>query len=220
MSYLPRQLGARSMKSVLTALVFSFALLTISHGPASATSVLRMSVEELCEQASHIVHARVISPPASVPYRTGKLPARERRVKVIRYLKGDGAEEISLRELGGPLPENSGASPGAMVRILGNPTFTVGDEAFLFLRRSDEGYFTLMGLAQGAFFIDPSHPHEIPRQRLQGLNLVVPQQRAQTLRIIRQRSTRRVERVLQRVDFEARLAAILDSVHSAEGERP
>lgn len=129
------------MKARLILLIFLLA------AAASATTVVPMSVEDLTRAASHVVQVRVLeSWSAWNPQRT--LIYTYSRVQVERALKGQPADTMVVKQLGG-------SAGGYTQKVAGVRQFQPGEEALLFLRPSiaGDGTMAIVGLMQGNFRI-------------------------------------------------------------------
>jgi hypothetical protein len=116
---------------------------------ALATTVKPMSIQELSDASSNVVHARAIeSRSAWNPQRT--LIYTYTRFQLIETLKGDSASEFIVRQLGG-------SAEGYTQKVAGVRPFARGQEVVLFLRPSESGgVFAVTGLFQGNFNISRS----------------------------------------------------------------
>jgi hypothetical protein len=122
----------------------AFALVLLA-GVAMATTVIPMSVDELTRAASHIVEARALSarsewnPEHSLIYTYTTF-------QVTRGLKGAAAQTITVKQLGG-------SAGGYTQKVSGVHHAQPGEEALLFLRKSEagDGTYVVVGLVQGNF---------------------------------------------------------------------
>jgi hypothetical protein len=103
--------------------------------PSWALTVRALSADELLARADRVVHARCIAVTTTSP-RAG-LEVSEITLAVAETLKGRPAEQVVVRQLGGPWR-----------RFV--PTCAVGDEVLLFLHApSRVGLTSPVGLGQG-----------------------------------------------------------------------
>jgi hypothetical protein len=119
-------------------------VILIVAGPAQATSVQRLSLDDLVAKASSIVEADVVS---ARTYRTpdGRLILTSYTVSVQENLKGSPVSSIIVTTVGGRIGNT-------VLHVSGMPVFQPGDKAILFLEKSG-AYSTVVGLNQGKFAI-------------------------------------------------------------------
>ena len=126
---------------ILPLVVLALALCAL---PATATTYMMMSDQDLADQAPAVVEATV----TGVDYAPtlGGLPATDYLVEVSRVLKGDlPGSTVLVRVPGGINPEGVG------LKIWGAPRFAEGEETLLFLRPAQDGTYRIMHLMLGAF---------------------------------------------------------------------
>ncbi len=123
--------------------VFVIVILIVA-GPVHATSVQRLSLDDLVTKASTIVEADIV---ASRTYRTpdGKLILTSYTAAVQENLKGSAVSSITVTTVGGRIGNT-------VLHVSGMPVFQPGDKAILFLEKSG-AYSTVVGLNQGKFSI-------------------------------------------------------------------
>lgn len=132
------------MKLALRPLILPVLALVLAGSPAAATTYMMMSDQDLADQASAVVTARVMG----VEYApvVGGLPATDYLVEVSRVLKGDlPGSTVMVRVPGGINPEGMG------LKIWGAPQFAEGEEAILFLSPAKDGTYRIVHLMLGAF---------------------------------------------------------------------
>ena len=118
-----------------------FALLLCSA--ASATSLARMSVEQMAHASSAIVRARCVS--SATRWEEGEIWTLT-SFEVAESWKGAPRSRITVRLLGGRLgPITS--------HVSGIPHFREGEEVVLFLERAPNGNFSVVSWEQGTFRI-------------------------------------------------------------------
>lgn len=133
-------MSRRSIACVATAESL-FALLLCSV--ASATSLARMSVEQMAHASSAIVRARCVS--SATRWEEGEIWTFT-SFEVAEHWKGAPGPRITVRLLGGRLgPITS--------HVSGVPHFREGEEVILFLERAPNGYFSVVSWEQGTFRI-------------------------------------------------------------------
>ncbi len=103
-----------------------------------ASTMQQMSFEEVTAQADVVILGTVFNSPAKGRFdASGKHVIREHQVKINRYLKGDGAGEITVVTLGGQVEVDIlGESSTQEIAYLGHPQLPEeGTEVLLFLKR-------------------------------------------------------------------------------------
>jgi hypothetical protein len=115
-----------------------------------ATSVIPISIEELSRRASLIVEARAVNS-WSEWNADHSMIFTFTRFAVSRSLKGNVAQEVVVRQMGGQVGHT-------VQRVSGLHSWLPGDESMLFLRPSDAGggVMSVVGLMQGDFRITRS----------------------------------------------------------------
>ena len=135
-------------------LLFSIFLLTVSH-LALATTVVLHDFPQLTQRADAVVRASIQN--IQIKTSTGKIkvPITEVKATVLQiYKPGENLalqDIITLRKLGGKVGNRS-------VIVPGTEEFQVGQECVLFLEKTPQDYFVILGMAQGKFDItsDPT----------------------------------------------------------------
>jgi len=118
-----------------------FALLLCSA--ASATSLARMSVEQMAHASNAIVRARCVS--SATRWEEGEIWTFT-SFEVVEHWKGAPGPHVTVRLLGGRLgPITS--------HVSGVPHFREGEEVILFLERAPSGSFSVVSWQQGTFRI-------------------------------------------------------------------
>ncbi|HLH31740.1 MAG TPA: hypothetical protein VKY31_11095 [Terriglobia bacterium] len=112
--------------------------------PLYATSVQRLSFDELVTKSHAIVQGNVVS---TSTYRSadGKLIFTSYTIDVQESLKGSPGKTVVLTTIGGRIGNT-------ILHVSGMPVFQPGENAVLFLEQSGE-YTTVVGLNQGKFAI-------------------------------------------------------------------
>ncbi len=106
---------------------------------ASATTLQQLSIEEMTENSTAIVRARVTSSSASF---TGSTIYTHYKLDITETWKGAPATEVMLP---------GGVTAGFRQSFPGVPQLQVGSEYVLFLWTSAAGITHLVGLSQGVF---------------------------------------------------------------------
>jgi hypothetical protein len=134
----------------------SVAALLLLVGPAGATTIVRLSVEEMTGRATHVVHG-VVSSVVSSRAPSGRVFTYV-TLSVQSSPKGDAGDEVTFVQLGGRIGNESSGFVGA-------PTFTVGEEIVVFLLKmtprdalDGDVDLWLLGLGQGKWSVarDPA----------------------------------------------------------------
>ena len=120
---------------------------------AGATSLVKLSTEQLTDAADSIVKGTVAAVWTDLDAK-GRCWTRA-RVDVDRTLKGSPGEEVVVSQLGG-------VCGGFAARVESTARFSVGEEAYFFLEELN-GYTGVVGLVQGKFTLrmDPTVRREI-----------------------------------------------------------
>ena len=133
---------------VAKGLFFAIAFLVLTE--LNASTMVKLSLTELCNKSSAIVKCKVVS------FQTysdieGKIFTNY-RVEVVGSLKGEKKQKdiVDILTYGGTIN-------GKTTIVVGSPKFTIGDEAILFLTKNtshkmNEKY-RVVGMAQGKFNI-------------------------------------------------------------------
>jgi hypothetical protein len=135
------------------ALLLTAVLAVFGLAPASATTYVMTTDEELFDQAAVVVEATVLAEEAPG---SRLRPATEYGVRIERTLKGRGpGGEVVVRVPGGARQD------GLRLKVWGAPELVEGERMLLFLVPNADGTYGLLHLALGAF-----HPVEKDGARL------------------------------------------------------
>ncbi|HEY2380343.1 MAG TPA: hypothetical protein VGK48_04085 [Terriglobia bacterium] len=112
--------------------------------PLYATSVQRLSFDDLVAKAQSIVEGSVV---AAQTYRSqdGKLIFTNYTIQVEESLKGPNKKTVILTTIGGRIGNT-------VLQVSGMPVFQTGEKAVLFLEQAG-AYTTVVGLNQGKFSV-------------------------------------------------------------------
>ncbi len=116
---------------------------------AGATVMVELPLEDMVRDADAIVHGVVVRTGTQMVMREGAMePHTLSTLRVRRWLKGEGGDRVTLRELGGEWQ-------GGGMRIDGTPRYEPGEEVIVFLERSpeDPSHFRTYGMVQGKFIV-------------------------------------------------------------------
>ena len=126
------------LMSGLLMLLFGAAIL-----PVEATRFVRLTIEELARDANAVVHGRVV---ALECLRDGQGRIYTRVEMAVQDVwKGPITGGTCTVVCGG------GALGETVVRAVGQPEYSVGDEVVAYLVRGDGGDWVTLGMAQGRF---------------------------------------------------------------------
>ena len=121
--------------------LFLLILLLVS-GLAQATTVQRLSLEEMTQKAGSIALVRV---KGSRTYWQGKLILTTYTVDVQETLKGVPSRSLEITAVGGVIGPTT-------LHVAGMPVFRTGEDAVVFVERSG-AFSTVVGLSQGKFTV-------------------------------------------------------------------
>lgn len=134
---------------LLTTFIGSMMLNMLMIVPASATSMLPLSLEQISSRANLIFHGRVIENNVAKDNQSGQI-ATFTEFEVIELIKGDTGDSHTIKQIGGQLKET-----GTTLRIHGVPRYTVGKTYVVFLpEKSSLGFSSPLGLHQGSFTVN------------------------------------------------------------------
>ncbi|MGZ5037440.1 MAG: hypothetical protein ACXWG1_13140 [Usitatibacter sp.] len=132
------------LKKILLGCLLGLAL----AGPAAATSVLPLYLDEIVDQASVAFQGTCVANRTARDPDTGMIVTYT-TFQVQDALKGAVGATHTIKQIGGELP-----AEGVGFRIHSVPTFTVGESYVVFLAgASSLGFSSPMGLGQGRFSI-------------------------------------------------------------------
>ncbi|MBJ74449.1 MAG: hypothetical protein CMN31_24490 [Sandaracinus sp.] len=120
---------------------------------AEATVMVEVALEDMVRDSVAIVRGRVVHVGSQVVMNGDSLdPHTLATVQVTDWIKGEGGQTLTVRELGGTYGPNGQA--GGMW-IDGTPRYQVGEEVIVFLERdpNDPHYFRTYAMAQGKFVV-------------------------------------------------------------------
>lgn len=142
------------MKRILTC--FGLIIHLFITLPASATSVLPITLEQLSTRASLIFYGKVISNQVRRDGQSGQI-ATYTEFKVIDLIKGSTGETHTIKQLGG-FDENTNIK----FHIHGVPQFKQNNLYVIFLPdRSSLGFSSPLGLHQGSFSVTTENGQQV-----------------------------------------------------------
>ena len=119
-------------------------------GPAAATVMVEVALEDMVRDSQGIVRAHVVDSGVQMQLRAGGYePTTITTLRVDEWIVGSGPRTIRLREIGG-VHARGGR------RIDGTPTYRPGAEVIVALDSDADGidsYFRTYGLAQGKWLV-------------------------------------------------------------------
>src|SRR5712692_3396956 len=122
---------------------FSVLILFLSTSSAWATSVPRLSLEQMVVSSERILHGRTVRS-WSAWDANHRVIWTHYEIEVADTLKGDPPSTITVSEPGG-------AVEGMELTIAGMPHYETGEEAVLFVYRTPLGLWRTRGLGQGKY---------------------------------------------------------------------
>ena len=132
------------MKRIFTSLSLIFSAFIAL--PATATSLLPLSLEQLSTRADLIFYGRVISNEVKKDAQSGQI-ATFTSFEVIDLIKGTADNTHTIKQIGG-----FDKSSNTRLMIRGVPKFITGEEYVVFLpKKSSLGFCSPLGLHQGSF---------------------------------------------------------------------
>jgi hypothetical protein len=138
-----RHLVEGSVRTKFCLLAFLILILS-AKPPLSATTVQRLSLDDMVAKAETIVIGRVINSQSSWT-KNGKLILTQTTFEVQEGLKGVATKTVTITTVGGRVGN-------AVLHVSGMPSFQPDETAVIFLERSNN-YLTVLGLSQGKFSI-------------------------------------------------------------------
>jgi len=148
-------------------LLIAVAALTLAGAQAAlATTVQKLSLQELTKKSDSIVMARVDDATSSWDASHKEIYSYY-TLHILQPVKGRKDETtITLREIGGTVGNIASIVPGM-------PSFKKGEEVILFLTQKDAaGYPWVMGLQQGKYSIVEKNGTKVVRNDLAGTELL------------------------------------------------
>jgi hypothetical protein len=187
----------KSLPGVIGALLMTLVVV----GPANASIVQGLELQELVAHADRIVLGRVLFS-ESFQRPDGQLGTWH-RIEVERELRGHAPDEqeVMLETLGGQIGDLA-------MRVEGEPSFTVGERVLVFMR--DGGPYTAfrpVGMGQGVMRVRTEQGVETVKQNREGLMLM------------RRNAQGRLERSLGALPEKERLDALLSKLQDIVEQR-
>lgn len=129
-------------------IIFSLFFNLLNLSPASATSLLPITLEQLSTRATLIFYGEVINNQVKKDEQSGHI-ATFTEFKVIDLIKGNTGDTHTIKQIGGFLKSSNTA-----LRIHGVPEYQLGSHYVIFLpKKSTLGFSSPLGLHQGSFSV-------------------------------------------------------------------
>ena len=119
--------------------------LAILPTPATSSTVLALSVDDLLDRSERVAHARVLS---VEPRRQGAIVRSRIDLEILEDWRGVGEAHVVLDQPGGVVP-------GLGTHVFGMPRFVEGAEVVVFLSDDAPIGTRVVGLDQGKFDVRP-----------------------------------------------------------------
>ena len=159
-------LRLKSLRGVIRALLTALLLSLLMVGPANASIVQGLELEELVAHADRIVLGRVLFS-ESFQHPDGQIGTWH-RIAVERELRGHAPveQEVMLETLGGQIGD-------VAMRVEGEPSFTVGERVLVFIHEGGPyTAFRPVGMGQGVMRVRTEQGVETVTQNREGLMLM------------------------------------------------
>jgi hypothetical protein len=159
----------------LSIAVAAVALGLLGAQAAFATTVQKLSLQDLAKRSESIVMAKVSDVTSS--WDAGhKEIYTSISLQIVSPVKGrKGESTVTLRQIGGTVGNIASIVPGM-------PRFTVGEEVVVFLTQKDaSGYPWVMGLQQGKYSVVEKNGAKFVRNDLADTQLVLNGKKAQSV---------------------------------------
>jgi len=135
---------------------FSLIINLFAALPASATSLLPISLEQLSTRATLIFYGKVISNQVKKDDQSGHI-ATFTEFEVIELIKGSAGSTHTIKQIGGFHKDSN-----TRLMIHGVPEFQTGKEYVVFLpEKSSLGFCSPLGLHQGSFPVSTENNEKI-----------------------------------------------------------
>lgn len=141
------------MKRLILNLIFIGAIISFSGSEVNATTLVELSLEEMCMQSDEIVEAKVVSINSYRDPEMGNHVFTDIEIEIADNSKGKLKKNSKhiIKMFGGTVD-------GKTTMIVGSPYFVIGEETMLFLktRKSkniSKRKYSVIGLSQGKFDI-------------------------------------------------------------------
>jgi len=132
------------LKKLLLGCVVSIALLVGLSTAAHATTVERLTLEDLTRRSQSIVQG-IVRGTRTYWSPDRKLILTNTTIEVTESIKGQAARTVEVTTVGGQVGDT-------VLHVGGMPAFIPGEDTIVFVSRSN-GYLTVLGLGQGKFTV-------------------------------------------------------------------
>ena len=130
-------------KLLVGVVVFAFLLVCLPSS-TQATTVERLSLEDLAARSQSIVQG-VVRGSRAFWSPNGKLILTSTTLEVTESLKGQSARTVEVTTVGGKIGDT-------VLHVSGMPAFLPGESTIVFVERAN-GYLTVLGMSQGKFTV-------------------------------------------------------------------
>jgi len=139
-----------------TVVYFYLILSLLCALPATATSLLPLSLTQLSTRADLIFYGKVISNEIKKDEVSGQI-ATFTKFEIIETIKGDASSTHTIKQIGG-FDKNS----NTRLMVRGVPRFITGAEYVVFLpKKSSLGFCSPLGLHQGSFSVTTENDEKV-----------------------------------------------------------
>ena len=136
------------MSKPLTLSIALSIILVLSWTRATATTLLPMPLQRMVAAADVIFHGRVLENKVELDEKSGQV-ATFTKFEVIQVAKGDPDQIVTIKQIGGELPDAK-----IKMKIHGVPQFEANREYVVFVPKASRlGFSSPVGLWQGKFDI-------------------------------------------------------------------
>jgi hypothetical protein len=132
------------LKKLLVGLTVFTVLLVGLTTVSTATTVERLTLEELAKRSHGIVHG-VVRGSRTYWSPDGKLILTNTTIEVTEAIKGQASRTVEVTTVGGQIGDT-------VLHVGGMPAFSAGENTIVFVE-SSRGYLTVLGLGQGKFTV-------------------------------------------------------------------
>ena len=129
----------------------TIALVTLLLGcinmPVQATSVLPVDLTQLHRDSQRIIYAECIDNKVEIDTTMNNMVVTYTTFSVLQTLKGPKEQTVTIKQIGGSMPDGSAA-----LKIAGVPKFKLNEKYVVFLAKPSKlGFSSPIGLSQGSF---------------------------------------------------------------------
>jgi hypothetical protein len=132
------------LKKPLLGLIVFMAMLTGLAPVSRATTVERLTLEDLTKRSQSVLQG-VVRGSRTYWGPDGKLILTNTTIEVTEAIKGQSSRTVEVTTVGGRIGDR-------VLHVSGMPAFTQGENTIVFVERAS-GYLTVLGLGQGKFTV-------------------------------------------------------------------